>query len=66
MSQASSHGENTAKCWFRSFWHSPLNCGRDRACFLQDAVRDLLYFKERNDELELKLKKAAEWELDIR
>lgn len=34
--------------------------------FLQNAVRDLLYLKERNDELELKLKKAAKWELDVR
>lgn len=36
------------------------------ACFLQDAVRDMLYLKESNDELELKLKQAAEWEPDVR
>lgn len=35
-------------------------------CFLQDAVRDMLYLKERNDELEFKLKQAADWELDVR
>ena len=35
-------------------------------CFLQEAVRDMLYLKARNDELEFKLKQAADWELDVR
>lgn len=33
---------------------------------LQSAVRDILFLKEKNDKLELKLKQAVEWELDIR
>lgn len=32
----------------------------------QDAVRDMLYLKESNDELRLKLKQAVDWDLDIR
>lgn len=32
---------------------------------VQDAVRDMMYLKECNDEMEFKLKQAADWELDI-
>eukprot|EP00903_Cladosiphon_okamuranus_P019220 g17674.t1 len=39
---------------------------REQELLMQDAVRDMLYLKQRNDELELQLKRAAEWELDVR
>ncbi|CAM9869848.1 unnamed protein product, partial [Ectocarpus fasciculatus] len=39
---------------------------REQELLMQDAVRDMLYLKESNDELRLKLKQAADWDLDIR
>ncbi|CAN0026497.1 unnamed protein product [Pylaiella littoralis] len=39
---------------------------REQELLMQDAVRDMMYLMEKNNELELKLKQAADWELDIR
>ncbi|CAM9834777.1 unnamed protein product [Scytosiphon promiscuus] len=38
---------------------------REQELLMQDAVRDMLYLKGCNDELEFKLKQAADWELDL-
>ncbi|CAM9240011.1 unnamed protein product [Ectocarpus sp. 12 AP-2014] len=38
---------------------------REQELLMQDAVRDMLYLKESNDELRLKLKQAADWDLGI-
>lgn len=35
------------------------------ARLLQDAVRDILFLKEANNQLELKLRQAVEWELGV-
>ncbi|CAM9335866.1 unnamed protein product [Ascophyllum nodosum] len=39
---------------------------KNHELLMQDAVQDLLFLKERNGDLERKLKEAVEWELDIR
>lgn len=39
---------------------------REQQLLMQQAVQDVLYFKERNDELEHRLQAAAEWELGVR
>lgn len=38
---------------------------REQQLLMQQAVQDVLYLKQRNEELEHRLREAAEWELDV-